>query len=463
MKAAAPALGPGADSCAQIVPSTGGRGCAIALQLLLLAALRLAIQVGLTPVFEGPDEAFHLGRATAFARGGLAVGWREETLDSSIVRAIRAHPCAPDLQRAFGCRGFPGSSPDLAGQSRGSSGSMDPVWNYESHQPPLYYLGVAGAIALFERAAPAGNVEAPERDLVIGRFFSLALVVTGGTIVLLGIPGARRATSLAFAGLILLLPGASEALIRVSNDAGLFFWSACACVWLCRDRPSRSWGAVIAAVGPLIKLTAFPIVAVMVVQRWAKRDRLGAVMVALASCLVLPLQSLRGYAYGGTVELNRSSGQEILGLGETVLGLAKSFLVCLKTAVWLGNWSFFRPPRVLLIALVVVFAWVLLAYRPTSPSRENIPHLAGLIVAAVGIVAFSVGSRRLFGIWGGVGGWYLWGWTPWLFVAAQELLEKLPNARAWPRITVLGAAVLATNIAWLQSAVALYGCLLCGR
>ena len=61
-----------------------------------------------------------------------------------------------------------------------------------------------------------------------------------------------------------------------------------------------------------------------------------------------------------------------------------------------------------------------------------------------------------FGDWGGVGGWYVWTWLPWLAVAAADLarIERRPGA--W-LLGTLAAFVLVANALWFSVAWPLYG------
>src|SRR6266545_4970509 len=70
--------------------------------LFCLVFARLVFHAILVPVWEGPDEPFHLARIASYAdqpfwEAVLAAG----DLPDPIAASIRAHPCGPDLQRAF--------------------------------------------------------------------------------------------------------------------------------------------------------------------------------------------------------------------------------------------------------------------------------------------------------------------------------------------------------------------------
>lgn len=430
--------------------------------VLGVVILRLAAQVVLIPPFEGPDEPFHLDRAVSTVEYGLFQAQRPETLNPKIADAVRVTACAPDLGRVFGCPPFPGAPKEAARRVEAMPSPDEEVWNYESHQPPIYYLALAGAIELREGLRKQGDGALILETLLLGRTFSFLLVVLGLLVLMRSLPEVRRRpASMVLLGSTMCLPGAAESLVRVANDAGVFLWCSLAIAWLSAKCPSWRSGLLLAALGPLVKLTALPVVAVMAVRVWGLRRRAMALAIAAAATLVVPMQMLRGYEYGGTVELNRPGSFELLGPGDTALGIAKSIAVSLKTAFWLGNWSFFRPPRFLLVVFAASVVGLLSAYRLKRDSAWTVAHAAGLTAAAVGTVAFAVGSHRLFGIWGGVGGWYFWGWAPWLVAAVYELLNRRAESRIAHWSAAYAGTVLLTNALWFMEAYRLYGCIEC--
>jgi hypothetical protein len=69
---------------------------------------------------------------------------------------------------------------------------------------------------------------------------------------------------------------------------------------------------------------------------------------------------------------------------------------------------------------------------------------------------FAIANRRLYGVWGGVAGWYFWDWSPWLAVAAADLRVVRRGAAA-PLLAAAGLFVLASNAAWIAAHLRLYG------
>ena len=59
-------------------------------------------------------------------------------------------------------------------------------------------------------------------------------------------------------------------------------------------------------------------------------------------------------------------------------------------------------------------------------------------------------------MWGGVAGWYLWAWSPWIGEAAADL-TTVPATGGPPLLGVEAALVVAANAAWFADAVRFYG------
>lgn len=425
--------------------------------LLVLVTARLVVHVLYLPVFEGPDEPFHLARAVAFLEETPGVALEGVWVGEEIAGAIRAYPCGPDLARAFDCPPFTGSSgaefnilrPPRAGPV------AEPPFNYESHHPPLYYLG--GAVVLFASRAIAetpGALSKPATELLIMRLFSVFLVLAALALPLCAMARTRSSSWLWGISLLLLVPGASESLARCANDVGVFAWAAVVVWAIDRELKTRTI-ALLLVLGPLIKLTAIPVVVFAVVWLFLFRPRLHAAFAALASLSFLPLQWLRGHMWGGTVEANAPALSLNEPLGETVLGLLRSTYTLIKTSFWLGEWSFFRAPVWLLVLLALFLLLLALSLRLRPVTREQLPHLAGLAAGAGAVLFFFISHRMYWNQWGGVGGWYVWAWVPWLAVAFASLFRvaaERTQILLWASLVL----VLIANAAWFSAAHSIY-------
>jgi len=420
--------------------------------LALLAVLRLALHAVAWPAWEGPDEPFHQARAEAWAARPLAPGASQDVVPARFVAAFTAYPCGGDMVRTFGCAAFDGSGalfnafrhhpPRLPGREHP---------NYEAHQPPLWYVA-AGWIV---RPVVSWGAPAEVRLLVLRLSSVLAVALA-----LLGpmrrLSERRGAGLLAVVSIVLLLPAGAESLARASNDAFVFLLAALTVERLDRHDAGLALPFLLAA-GPLVKLTFLPVAVLSVAELLRRRLHRLAVVAALASAVVLPVQALRGWAWGGTYELNRAVGALNEQLGEAAIGLARSAVTFVKTSFWIGGWSFFRAPLALVVAFLGLLLLAAFLLRPAAPARRLAPHVLAVAVAAAGFAVLAVGNRRLFGTWGGLGGWYAWSWLPWLAVAADDLLAHRSAGTRWFLFAALSAFVVAANVGFALAAARLYG------
>lgn len=422
--------------------------------------LRWILHAFYLPAFEGPDEPFHLARARLVADAlvgstDLGSALRGRRMDAELLEAVQRAPCGDDLERVFSCPPMASADAEFnVLRQRGDRRHEDAatvrrisVENYQAHQPPLYYL-IAGASLLPLQGAGVRS------HLLALRLLAVLFSALGIRLLL---PVIKERWRLVFlAGL--WLPGAAESLIRVANDAPVFLWAALLLRRHLSDRRQSLAGtASLLALGPLLKLTALPVAAFVVVDALRRRGLGAALGLGAASGLFLPLQWLRGWAWGGTLELDAglASGHAV---GTILFGLAHSAYTFVKTAIWLGGWSVFRPPDMLLVA----GAMLLLAWLPIMRLREDrrrlLPHVAALAVALAGFVVFAIGKRELFGVWGAVGGWYAWAWWPWCVVLLQDLVTDRDRSRATAALAAVSVAwIVAVQVAWWIVAHGLYG------
>jgi hypothetical protein len=424
--------------------------------VVALVAARLVFHALYVPAFEGPDEPFHLARTTAFLDQPLQEALAGSTVDGMIVAAVTEHPCAPDLGKAFGCQPF-GASPAEFNTLRFAAPTSDrkPTKNYEGHQPPLPYAAGAATLALVEKTVlPDALSGKPIWRLLGFRLFSVALVLVALCGPLLATANRVNGPWFVAAFLVLLAPGAAESLARSANDAAVFLWSSLV-VWAVYRRASTFTILSLVAFGPLVKLTALPIVMFAVLWLLSNRGRGAAFAATVASLLFLPVQYLRGWLWGGTVELNTASGPWDDSIIATVGGLLRSTYTFLRTAFWLGEWSFFRAPIWLLVLLALYLLALALLVRRHPEPKNGIAHLGAFVVAVGATLAFFVSHRLYWNQWGGVGGWYAWGWYPWVAFAFRDQLV-VPQSRCSALAGTGIALLIAANVAWFVVAHRVY-------
>jgi hypothetical protein len=420
--------------------------------LLILLAIRLVLHALFVPAYEGPDETAHLSRIVDYADHPLAEAFRGRPLNGTVLAAVAARPCTAAL-RGLDCPPF-GTSPASFNLLHPVAplAPRSPSENLENNQPPLFYMLVGLALRL-PRAA--GLLLSPDSRLLAARLLGTLSIMVAVCWPLRRL-AARWESGLVLAGiLVLLLPGAAESLVRCANDQAVFLWAAFALLALERRAPIAVL-AILMAAGPLLKLTALPVSAFVLTALWLERRRFAACFGLFSTCLVFPVQLWRGWWWGGTYELNRPGPSLAEPLLQTMAGLARSGYTVLKTTFWLGEWTFFRAPSLLVLSFFALGAACLLAARLRSAPQRAAAHLVAAICASVGILIFALANHRFFGVWGGVGGWYAWGWFPWLMAAASDLATlESPTGRRL--LLLLAVFVTLTNVCFYWMAFRLYG------
>ena len=423
----------------------------IAGALRALVVLRFCFHALFLPVFEGPDEPFHLARVRQVLTNNLGAALNGSTVDPSLVGSLREWPCSMSLHAAFGCPLFGREAAAfniLAPPREGPVAS--PSENYQAHQPPTYYL-ISGAVL---RLTPGVAGSAPERQLLTLRLASVALVALALAIPVrrIGMHAPRFEICLLLA---LLVPGAAESLARVANDVGVFAWAAFLLSMLYRQTPTTTRLALMCALGPLIKLTAIPIVGYAAVVQFRRRGWRQGAAAAAASLAFLPLQWFRGWAWGGTLEANAFSVGDFTPL-EILSGVLHSVYTFTKTSYWLGGWVSFRPPAWILLAFPLVLTVVLVRATRLRPDPESrLAHLAGASLALLGFIAFAIGKKKVFGVWGAVGGWYAWGWAPWIALGWTDFTRMREERNVETAVAAFTIA-LVLNVTWFAIAERVY-------
>lgn len=420
----------------------------------------------LLPAFEGPDEPFHLSRALDLARSRFVEGWRAERLGDDVVAALRLFPCGPDLERAFGCPSFEtaagrawGNLLKLPVSGPASDTPREPYPNYERQHPLFGYLIWSIPLHVVDRVTerePAvARVAVAQLTVRLANLAILAIALLGpGRRLVAGWSNEARAVGLG----VLLLPGAVETLARGGLEALVFAWSLSFIEESLRSTPRTTRVLLLAALGPLIKLTAIPVVVFGVAAVWGRGRRAPALGMAVAGGAVYLERLVRGFLAGGVLDLHAQySTHDPGGAIEIARGIGWSLLVTAKSALWLGGWSFFRPP---LWGLVLIGAAAVLVLSQARVAREaerdvQFAALAGALVALAGHAVFSIAVYRVFGSWA-VGGWYVWAWFPAAAIATQRMLDWRRPVRSW-LLPAAGAALATVDVAWWLAADRLYG------
>ena len=425
----------------------------IVVALSIVVIIRLNVQALFVPAYEGPDEPLHLARVVAFADRPFGAAFQGELVDPSIVAGIAARPCGPELHRFSGCAAF-GNEPAAFNLLRPlpKLPGGQPTRNPENNQPPLFYLGAGLLIRLATMLW--GSLDAPEPRLLVVRLICVACVVVALVWPLRRIATGRSLSFVVTGLLVLSLPGASESLARCANDAPVFLWSAAVVAALPLAIPPLLVG-ILLALGPLLKQTAFPVVAFAVVWLWCNARKRAAVFGLVGAATVFPVQLARGWSWGGNYELNRPLPAIVEPVSTIAIGFGRSLYTFAKTVFWLGEWSFFRAPLLLVVAYFLLLAALVVGSRVRTGPRIWLPHLAGAATAVAGVVVFIVANRRFFGGWGGVGGWYVWAWVPWIAVAWNDCFR---TRERWLPFLIMSTAafVVITNWVYFVKALGIY-------
>jgi hypothetical protein len=92
-----------------------------------------------------------------------------------------------------------------------------------------------------------------------------------------------------------------------------------------------------------------------------------------------------------------------------------------------------------------------IALCSSSRTAEDL-RWVGLVIV-LGTLAIAVGNRGVFGVWGGLGGWYVWTWFPWLWRLAAD--DGGQRVKPW-HLAVTAVVVAGLNVAWLTAALAVF-------
>ena len=159
---------------------------------------------------------------------------------------------------------------------------------------------------------------------------------------------------------------------------------------------------------------------------------------------------------GGALQVAASHPRIVESLWGWAAGFARSSYVLVKTSFWAVGWSLLRPPTILVVfalALILAAGW---ACRRAPAPRWLAAHSAAALVLAAGFLVFAAVSRQQYGVWGSVGGWYLWNWSPWIATAASDLFT-IDTRSGRSLLAAECLFVAAANAAWFAVAVPHFG------
>lgn len=444
------------------------RAAVLALWIAFVA--RGALQVVITPIWDGFDEPFHAAYAAFVAETGRPPGFAEPSFPSAYYDALPLLPSVVD----HGAPGF-GAWRQLTPEERALrreraariSANPTPASyahaNYERQQPPLFYVLAAPVAWMFRRASVPGFVIALRLFCVL--LASLMIPLTARLARLL-LPQRGIFFALPLAA---LLPNTLFFVDRVTNDA--LAWPILAAIAaglvLVARRPGDPRRALVlgllVAAGAWTKLTLLPALpAALFAALWARRRRDGRrpsllfLAAGLPALLIAPLLLWNRLATGSATGINYLGRIPRLGLREGLRAASDVHLLdalgqWARSHLWAGGWGFVQPSRA---AYSTVFAALLLAgvAALVTARRRRTPlpgSSRGIALAALAVLFFAAMIFHLFsataaaralgtGPLAGGEGWYFDLLRPIEACAAAALLMAAVPAR----LTRLAAGAL---------------------
>ncbi len=433
-------------------------GWAAFVALLLGAFLLRAIALlTVLPPFEGWDEYQHLGYIAFLDENGRPPQ-SAEPLPASLFAALKAYPHSTEGARhlvALGVRDYrtywkPAETPKTAGAV---------PWMYEAQHPPLYYTL---SLPLFRALGGTRHLLSVVTGL---RLFNVALAAAALAIVLatLGRVVAERGRARLLALIIVLNPIFLLNSARVANDS-LAVLLGTGAVAILLSPPGWPVWIVVGAAGALLglataaKATSLMLVPfVIVAAAWLLRDRrprrleaflvplflMGAFLVPTVPGVLSRLGSSEGLALTQESAVNAQAGR---GWGSYLAAAARVDWSEIFTrlfgrgSLWVGGWSFMRPPRtaenVFMIALAASVVGLVLCLlgrggkrRPLFRRPSSLTGCAFVLAGvAAGLAFHSVQSMSAWG-WASTNAWYAAVGIPWILcLLYQGILGLRPAA-----------------------------------
>lgn len=351
--------------------------------VVVLAAVRLAMQLVPMAPYDGLDERYHVAR--------LAFVLHEHRNPTTSERSV---------------------PPYLLTNSRDVRPYLVP--NYEAQQPSAYYSLVAPLALL----APAHELQVWR---IASALFALVCVVATAAI------GERwfGAAGIAAAALVPFIPTWESLVVRASNDAMACALVACA-VAVTASSPKRSgivaeallWGAAIAT-----KLYVWPVAVIVPFLWWKQRAETRRIVAVTAVSIVAAALTLADLA----ARTNSPIGVVVVqGAQRGALNVIDIVKVTIASAVWTSGQHFdaMKPLAMVLYALPVMIA-IAIALRKCSGFTLQVSGLLLLAFALAQTANVVLGYVKNAQQIGGKEGWYWFVLTP---ILAPALLAP-PLAR----------------------------------
>ena len=408
--------------------------------LLLAAAFGLrGIFFSLALPYSDPlDEVFHFGYAAFLASTGRPPRAAEPSMPEEMLRPLGLQPRSALPGPRLSWRDAARLSPEERDRRwREAFPSVPPAatlvvtTNYESQQPPLFYLGAASLL----RALSALPLD---RRLLVLR---LAATLLAALVVPLAHAFFRRLfprrTALAATAAFVAFPGIGSFVGRFTNDAlalpivvGLLVTFADTA----RGRLSRARAVLLAlllAIGcwtklyVLLLLPAAPLAALLAPAARRSSVLLRASAASAASFLAVIPWLARQHADTGDwfgILASRQATRLGLGILERLAALpdllhARFAIVFARTFLWPGTWSAMGAPRFVAVLLFLTLTLVILiplALQGRSPLRRRVWLGSAVVLPlfALGYAAYAstfaaVARLRGHSPSAGPDGWYL--------------------------------------------------------
>ena len=428
---------------------------ALALLLALFVCRGVALACALPPG-EMWDEFAHLAHVDHWAATGRPAVYGRTVVDPAFLVAMARLPQPPDA--GFGQT----YAPFWAGAA--AAPPSPPLLLYEAQHPFLYY---AMAAPVYRLAGGRAHLPAAVAAL---RLLNLACGTAALALILRWLcRNLPPPHALLLGCWVALQPLLLLNVVRVANDALAYLLGTVVVVTALDLHRPRLWPrvATLAVVLPVAVLAKFtnaallPAVAVAIgvaVARRSIRPRTagvaGVVIVAVTAAVLAPYVAFNLRTFGLATPMqeavaNRAAGRSAWAiLTGAPPGLWPSWAArwWVDNGLWVGGWSFLKPPRLLVIAykvpLTVAAVTAIVRWRalPLSPAARWTAAAVVLCVHA----GLMVHATESYAAWGGrvfTNSWYAAVAVPWWLVLLGCGGLSLP----WPRVrraVMLGVPVV---------------------